>query len=723
MIRIPPDQQFYLDSKETLIRECERLMADLPLAENPAALLAELRIGGHALVNRLVALAGPSQDADENGWLSTPTRVRYQRWAAGGYGLLRTELFALHCDARTAPRQPFLCASMKGAWRDWLAALHNVGARVGLLLDARLRERAVTSITLRAEVADAIALAKDIGFDGIMLQVDGCGPEGYEPYESLATRLATLDLPAWGVRFCGYEAVPGGFGVDDGQLREMDPAPATEWVKHWAALGARLAEITVNHPALRGDLRQPLVADDFPHEHPLSVLARRLSLCRSIKEAVPEIQLLSEGFSWLRRYFPDVAAGAVQVGTLDLIGCGRIALAYPDAPQHLVNGGALDPSRCCVQCGACRILRQHGSSMRCLIHTDERLGEWCAQLTPPSAYADHPGQDAVLLRQLHQDAARWARENGLIRPALPDRDSGRRIAVVGAGPCGIAATIDLLERGHTVDLYEASDRLGGIPERVIPRDRFQGVQEWLHTLLEPARQAGRLTVYLQSPLQAGQEWQRWRAEYDAVLLATGLWGERSLGQGRGVWTGLTYLEHLKRHGPISPMPHRVALLAGGDAVTDSAVQLRAAGANPLYILYPGVRGAMWWCMDPAWLDQPGVELLTHAQPLGYTLDAAGRVSGVRIQPMGQQGDKAYVLAVDMVVEGQGMMVEPGLRNLLTGLLFTEDGRLAMAESGLFATAWPGVYAAGALINGGASVAACVAEGRGAAREIHQYVQA
>jgi dihydropyrimidine dehydrogenase (NAD+) subunit PreT len=212
------------------------------------------------------------------------------------------------------------------------------------------------------------------------------------------------------------------------------------------------------------------------------------------------------------------------------------------------------------------------------------------------------------------------------------------------------------------------------------------------------------------------------------LLAVGLWKERTLGAGNGIYSGLDFLERCKA-GTLRVPRGPAVVLAGGDCAMDAACLLKAAGADPLLILFGGSRSEMHWCMDDAWFAQPGVHARMLCRPVGYQLDGQGCVTGVRVIPMdpeagGGARDLAgggFIVAADMVVEAMGLSVADDVRAALPSLSFGEDGLLHGTGPGVCCTGMDGVFAAGALVNGGASVPQCVEEGIRVAGEIHNWL--
>lgn len=152
-----------------------------------------------------------------------------------------------------------------------------------------------------------------------------------------------------------------------------------------------------------------------------------------------------------------------------------------------------------------------------------------------------------------------------------------------------------------------------------------------------------------------------------------------------------------------------------------------AGAKELLIVYAGALSEMHWHMADEWFRTEGVHFLTMTQPIGYRVDADGKVTGLRIQRklgVGLEGGAPpeEILEAELIIEAMGLGIEPAFKDALSGCSFTEEGLVQTAEYGQsLACGGPGLFAGGGLINGGASVVQCVAEGMRAGREIDSYI--
>ncbi len=364
--------------------------------------------------------------------------------------------------------------------------------------------------------------------------------------------------------------------------------------------------------------------------------------------------------------------------------------------------------------------RGDGAAAFRIIRGSDVLPEMTARLTPGWLHSEGACVEATLsgtpvpILDLQHAVAWGARARGGTGVALPPKATGRTVAIVGAGPAGLAAAIRLLERGHHVGLFESSATLGGTPERVIPAARFASARPEIDAILAPALTAGRLRIHHRATLGDGLSLEALLAGADLVLMAAGLWQEQSFGAAAGVLPALGFLEAAK-DGRLGAVPPRVAVLAGGDCAMDAACTAAALGAGDVCIVFGGPRASMHWHLREDWFAEPGHHALMHCQPLGYQPGPGGRLAGVRVRHLRLETEA--VLPADLVIEAAGLQPAAALRAALAGITFTDAGLVAVDHR--FLTTHARVHAVGALVNGGASVARCVAEGLAAADHIHR----
>ena len=774
-------EPFYLQSPAELRDEISRLGLNLPVAEDDRILETPLAVGGCGLDNRFCALPVAGLDAQPDGTPGPLTLRRYKRLASGGYGLLWLE--GTDIGAPT-PGRLALNECTFDAFRDLVATLRAEAHRHDGHPRFILQLRAAPGTGAEALTA-AARLAHRAGFDGVDLPVFTRAHAALMPSVAAALRSAMPDLLLASSLMC-YDArrAPDGFGVDARDVRRMYLTEPLAAARALVGAGVSLLCVRANSPNVLGPFAErglrPRTESQAPHEHPLTVLARKVAAARALRAALPGVRIAGSGFSWLRGFAPRVAAALIHEGTLDLFGLARAALAEPDAPATWQQTGSFNPARTCMVCFACSRLLPGGGPVGCVIRdadiygpvyrerfpSDSATAPRChgceaapcvAAAAPPAdipgfvrafesgdvrrafdilrrddllpgmgaqlAWRDYPPEAACVekiltgtplpIRAIQREIHRVALERGWTGVRVPTHETGRRICIIGGGPTGIAAAARLIVLGHRVEILERSDRLGGVPGRLLRRPNFSGGAEEVDALLRPAMDSGRLTVRFGINLGIDADLSSLRASADAVLIAAGLWGERSLGRIPGVHGGLDFLDAVAR-GEAQPITGAAVLLIGGDSAMDAARALQRFGADPLHLVFAGPRSALHWHMDESWFDSPGVHLHLETTPLGFANSDDGHVLGVRVA-RGPKGAET-LLSTDIVVESMGLEIDEITRAALEGLPFQENGLVEIAP-GSFRIA-PGLFAAGACVNGGASVARCGSEGLRAADEIH-----
>lgn len=815
-------EPFYLASTDELTAEIGRLGVDIQPG-NDLSILGTPPENFTRIPNRFCAQPIAGLDAQADGSPGRLTWHRYRRYAEGRFGLIWIEATVPGADA--PPGSLRLAEDTVDAFAGFVSGIRDAARQrwdheITLVLQLAKPTPGTEDGGIEAmedeQIADGVrdiargaALAGAAGFDGVDVMAgrgtipgsllaahDREGQFG-GPLEfrsnalisalALCRQLAPDLLLA--TRLCAYDAVcpPHGFGTDDDDPRKIDlsePLQLVGWLRD-ADLG--LLNITVASPRLEGD-RQAAISDhDAPDEHPLMVLARQLQVAGAMREANPELPVVGSGFAWLRHFLPEVAAGAIGGGAIDMVGLGRGGLAYPDAPADILQHGRMEPASTCMLCFACDEMQTNGGPVGCPIRDPENYALACSQVTQSSTEGlqlgagrchlcehapctaasrtgvDVPGfisafrggDDAAayeIIRSrdllpemtarlspgwLHSEGAciesvlsgtpvpildlqfaiAWqAREQGMSGVRLPASASGRTIAIVGAGPAGLAAAARLLESGHEVDLYERSETLGGVPELVVPSTRLPSLLPEIQALLNPALEMNRLRIHCGTSLGKNIDLDTLCSRADAVLLAAGLWQERKFTGDEnveGVIDALAFLEGAKR-GEITEVPPRVAILAGGDCAMDAARTADLLGAQDIFIVFEGPRSEMHWHMKDDWFAQAGHHALMHCRPLGFRSDYHSKLQGLRVRhtELGKDGE----LAAGLVIEAMGLEIDHSLRGALTGIEINNYGLVAVSDGSR--TSRAGVHAAGALVNGGASVARCVAEGMAAADVMH-----
>ena len=259
-----------------------------------------------------------------------------------------------------------------------LDALHGLPADYPLVTDEALA-------AIQDDFIDAADKAAAAGFDGV--DIKAC--HGYLVSELLAAftrsgsryggtfenrtrflvetvRRIRRDVPRL-LLTCRLSAAdmvpfPYGFGMDPDRPLAPDPREPKELLRRLSREGVRFVALSLGVPALRPHFGRPfdrpMPGTPVPDEHPLEGVARHLRIASELQRAVPGTAVVGAGYSWLRRFFPNVGAAMVRAGRAAVIGQGRGALAYPDFPKDLAAKGRLDPRKVCTSCSGCsRLLR------------------------------------------------------------------------------------------------------------------------------------------------------------------------------------------------------------------------------------------------------------------------------------------------------------------------------------------------------------------------------
>ena len=303
-----------------------------------------------------------------------------------------------------------------------------------------------------------------------------------------------------------------------------------------------------------------------------------------------------------------------------------------------------------------------------------------------------------------------------VHPFSRAAPTGRRVAVVGAGPAGLSCAHRLALLGHDVTIYDARPKAGGLNEYGIAAykstDDFAAREvNWLMSIGGISIEAGK-TVTIDAVADA----------FDAVFLGVGLGGVNALGIAGddlgGVSDAVSFIEDLRQSTDLATLPvgRNVVVIGGGMTAIDAAVQSKLLGAEQVTIAYRRGREAMSasrYEQDLA--ASNGVKLLFNVMPtavhgngaateieLEYTHVTNGKLTGT--------GEKIRI-AADQVFRaiGQTLTMDAGLT--LSG------GKIAVTGAGR--TSRDGVWAGGDCATGGDDLTVtAVAEGRDAAMDIH-----
>jgi len=349
------------------------------------------------------------------------------------------------------------------------------------------------------------------------------------------------------------------------------------------------------------------------------------------------------------------------------------------------------------------------------IFAENVLGGTCARVCPVEMLCQrdcvliHEGRPPIEIGALQRYATDWAYTNGLSLRS-PVEPNGRRVAVVGAGPAGLAAAGELAARGYAVTVYDEREEVGGLVRYAIAPYRQTN---------EPLPDEARLLAELGVVFRLGTRVDSARLtelldEVDAIVLTVGMGPDLDMTYPghdlEGVWESLPFIEGLKTGRPPA-VGKRVAVIGGGNTAVDVAVEAKRLGAEVSLLLYRRTEQEM-----PAYDHEvelardEGVEIRLLTSPVAFVgedhvegVDCAEMRLGTRDETGRRRPERVpgseFVIPVDTVVKAIGQRPREEFQDLLEYV--DEDGR----------TRHPKIFAAGDAVNGGASVVQAVAEAK------------
>lgn len=379
------------------------------------------------------------------------------------------------------------------------------------------------------------------------------------------------------------------------------------------------------------------------------------------------------------------------------------------------------------------------------LHSTNNFPEWTGRICPAPCEASCVlgiNEPAVAIKQIEKTIIEHAFESGWIEPEPPKRRTGRRIAIIGSGPAGLAAAQQLSRIGHTAVVFEKADKIGGLLRYGIPEFKLEKrIVDRRLKQLEAEGVEFRTGVHIGVTMEA----ERLRREFDAILLACGAEHSRDLNvPGRhldGVHYAMDYLPQANRRAVGDPVREadailangkRVVIIGGGDTGADclgTAIRQKCADVTMLELmpepgrtrppehpwpLYPRVlrveSAHEEWTPDPRRYSSQTVKLEGNSQGAVTTLH------GVRNgQPFTMQADLVLLAMGFLGPVRQGVVDQFGVR-----VEEKPNGTWRVADQN-YATSVPGVFAAGDLRRGQSLVVWAIREGREAADAISAYL--
>ncbi len=389
------------------------------------------------------------------------------------------------------------------------------------------------------------------------------------------------------------------------------------------------------------------------------------------------------------------------------------------------------------------------------LHATNNFPEFTGRLCPaPCEGACVLGinDDAVTIKSIEVSIIEKAFEHGWVVPKPPLVRTGKKVAVIGSGPAGLAAAEQLNRAGHFVTVFEKSDRIGGLLRYGIPE--FKMEKRILNRRLSLLEHEG---VTFRTKVNVGVDltFDRLRTEFDAMVLAGGAGWPRDLQvPGRdlkGIHFAMEYLtlsnkrvegDRIADADFISAAGKHVVIIGGGDTGADCLGTVHRQGARSVHQFELMPRPPDTRAADNPWPQWPNIFRVSSAHEEGgervysvstqrFTGDQTGRVTklhGSKVNLVRKDGKMSFEnepgsefeLDADLVLLAMGF-VGPERKGLLEnfGVKLTERGNVWRDANWM--TSVPGVFTAGDMQRGQSLIVWAIAEGRSAARGVDLFL--
>ncbi|MBO5269251.1 MAG: flavin oxidoreductase/NADH oxidase [Clostridia bacterium] len=379
-----------------------------------------LSVSGSVVRNRVVFQPMEGCDCNEDGSPSNLTREKYLRAARSGAGMIWFEANAVTPEGRTNVRQMMLTRENLPHFRELLSEVREVAKRECgirpvciLQLTHSGRQSIVPMIayrhklyeerrpatdahivtdeyldTLSALYAESARLAVEAGFDGV--DVKSC--HGYLFQELLsafsrpgryggsferrsrlyldAVRAVKVVIPEGFLltsRLSVSDMVPYPYGFGTDENGELDLREPDLLVEALIREGVEILNVTVGNPYYNPHVNRPYRVGGYPAPESAETGLRRFTAIeRHLKERFPKLVLVGSGLSYYREDLMERSEELLRDGICDLVGYGRMSLAYPMFYRDYLDG-RFDARKCCLACSKCTTLMRRGCVSGCAV--------------------------------------------------------------------------------------------------------------------------------------------------------------------------------------------------------------------------------------------------------------------------------------------------------------------------------------------------------------------
>jgi dihydropyrimidine dehydrogenase (NAD+) subunit PreT len=364
------------------------------------------------------------------------------------------------------------------------------------------------------------------------------------------------------------------------------------------------------------------------------------------------------------------------------------------------------------------------------------LGGSCARVCPTEVLCE----GACVLNDLHEkpikigQLQRYSTDWLFERDEMifqPGPDQGQSVAVIGAGPAGIACAAELRRLGYTTTVFDGAPKPGGLNTYGVAQYKMKP-----DFALKEIAWVEKLGINIQSNTVVGRDisLEQIEKDYAAVFIGVGLGEVPALGLPgeslNGMMEAIDFIAKLKMDRENLYIPRKVVVIGGGNTAIDCVTQAARMGADEVTLVYRrGAADMTAYEHEVELAKQDGVRFVYEAVPTQVEGDS--RVTGLTCQKvaMGAPDDSGrrrpepiagseFTIAADMIIRatGQGPVA---LLRALPGV--QTEGRKILVDSATHQTSNPTYFAGGDVVSGGQEVVNAVAAGKAAAHSIHSFL--
>ena len=425
-------EKFKYNSLDEIKNECAKIGVNLPFSQNTAVLNQKLQIKNIAANNRIAIQPMEGCDGTFDGKPDELTFRRYERFAKSGAGLIWVEACAVVNEGRANPRQLFINNNNLESFKKMtdmiketsvkengfapvlicqlthsgryskpqgvpapLIAYNNPVFEKGNPIDS---DRILSDDyfkNLEEKFAECAYLAERAGFDGadikachryLLSETLSAFTRSGEYGGSFENRTKLLRNSIMGAvnntsgnfivttrmnAFDGFD-YPYGFGKINENGSE-DFSEACELVKILnEQSGVELVDITIGNPYVNPHVNRPYESGGYiTGEHQFQGVDRIMRAAKAVKQYNQSVKVISSGYSYLRQFSPNLAAGMIENNFADMAGFGRMAFAYPDFAKKALQNEPLEKNKCCITCSKCTELMRAGTVAGCVVRDSE----------------------------------------------------------------------------------------------------------------------------------------------------------------------------------------------------------------------------------------------------------------------------------------------------------------------------------------------------------------